>query len=158
MGITFDVDYACEKLSTIQEEALPLLTKHYHEISYHPDLPLDIDWERYESLETSGNFMVFTARTQGKLIGYNAFYILNHGHHKTVKHAIQDAIFIEKDCRGFGKHFIQWCDETLKALGTRIVYQHLSAAHNYGAMLEDQGYTLIDQVYGKRFKQEEKTH
>lgn len=148
------ISFQSESLIDLQEEISPLLVKHFTEISHYPDILLNPDWDRYFALENGGLFKVFTAREEGVLIGYNAFFLNTNAHYKDSKQASQDVIFIDPSRRGFGKLFIQWCDEQLKEMGIQVVYHHLKAKKNFGPMLETIGYELVDLIYAKRLDKE----
>lgn len=66
------------------------------------------------------------------------------------KQAVQDVVFIHPEFRGFGKKFFIYCDDVLKNQKVQVVYHHIKAAHNFGAMLESIGYKLVDLIYAKR--------
>lgn len=143
--------FACECLTDdFISEVSPLLEKHYREISHFHDIALDPDWPIYRMAEANGMYKTYTARLGGKLIGYASFWIKHNAHYKSSLQAVQDVIFIDPTSRGFGSKFIHWCDEQLKALGVQVVRHHLKAAHNWGKILERDGYELEDLIYTKR--------
>lgn len=142
--------FAVEPLEKVQEQIFPLLQMHYKEISAFQDIPLDPDWDRYKKMEELGILVIFTAREEGELIGYNVFFVNTNGHYKGSLQANQDVVFINPKKRGFGKLFLNWCDEQLKTLGVQVCYHHIKAKHNFGAMLESLGYELVDLIYARR--------
>lgn len=140
-----------ERVHDLIEELLPLLKKHWEEIARFKDIPLAPEFERYMVCEDKGGLRVYTARTdEGLLIGYAAFMIHNNVHYRNSLQALQDVIYIDKERRGFGHMFIAWCDEQLKAEKVQVVSHHVKAKHNWGPMLEKQGYELVDLVFQKR--------
>lgn len=143
-----------ESAFDIQEEIKPLLKLHYEEIAHYKDIPLNPDFETYMKLELAGMLRVYTVRTTDEetLIGYNIFFIKENLHYRDSIQAVQDVVFIQKEYRGRGKEFIQWCDERLKSDGVNVVYHHVKAAHNFGPMLEKQGYELMDLIYAKKLQ------
>jgi|6_EtaG_2_1085325.scaffolds.fasta_scaffold02539_2 hypothetical protein len=142
--------YQLEKFGDVIDEALPLVIKHYNEIAHYKDIPLDPDTDMYVKMEKLGILKVFTARKSGELVGYAVFIVKPNPHYKTSVQAIQDVIYIDPACRGFGHKFIIWIDLQLKDMGVKVAYQHVKVAYNFGPMLERIGYKLIDYVYGKR--------
>lgn len=46
------------------DEAMPLIQKHWHEVAFYEDIPLNPDWPLYESANAAGHVVVFTARTE----------------------------------------------------------------------------------------------
>lgn len=145
-----DIIFAQESFNKTFNEALPLVHKHYEEIAHFKDIPLDPDIILYQQFEESGLIRVFTIRKMGILIGYSLYFFRPNPHYKMSLQAVQDVIFIEKEHRGIGSKFIAWCDEKLHSEGVQVVYHHVKVQHNFGPLLERQGYELIDLVYGKR--------
>lgn len=141
--------FAREKLDTYSE-AHALLTAHYQEVAHYQDIELDPDYEGYAALEQAGALRIYTARTDGKLIGY-AVYIVRHNlHYRSSLQAVQDVLFIHQVHRGRGMIFIDWCDQQLKAEGVAVVYQHVKVKLDYGPALAKLGYEPIDHIYGRR--------
>lgn len=129
---------------------MPLIKRHYDEIAHFKDIPLEPDVELYQQLEDTGLTRVFTVRKSNALIGYSLFFVRPNPHYRSSIQAVQDVIFIDKQHRGIGRKFIAWCDERLKYEGVQVAYHHVKNNHNFGPMLERDGYELIDLVYGKR--------
>lgn len=145
-----DNKFAVERFEDIVEELKPLLALHYHEISHYKDIELKPDFESYQKLQNIGALICFTARRDGQLIGYNLFFVRHNLHYMDSKQAVQDVVFIHPEFRGFGKKFFVYCDDVLKSQKVQVVYHHIKAAHNFGAMLESIGYKLVDLIYAKR--------
>lgn len=139
-----------ELIKDIWTEALELLEQHWQEITHFKDIALNPDWSSYFTLEENGIMRCFTVRDDSKLVGYCVYFVRPNMHYKQSVQAVQDVLFIKKDKRGHGREFIQWCDEQLKSEGIQVVYQHVKAAHNWGPMIERQGYELVDLIYAKR--------
>jgi len=142
--------FAVEPLINIKTEIPELYKLHYEEIEWIKSAPVEPDWIKYEIIENNGSLVIFTAREETKLIGYNVFFLSNDLHYSGVKSATQDVLFINPIYRGFGKGFISWCDMQLKQLEVNRVYYHLKLSNNFGPkILEPLGYMPIDIVYGK---------
>lgn len=132
------------------DEMLPLLVKHYKEIAHYQDIPLEPDYDSYIRMEEMDMVRAYTARDEGGLIGYAVFLVRSNIHYKSSKQAVQDVLYIDPSKRGFGYKFIMWCDLQLKADAVQVVYHHAKTEHNFGPLLEKQGYKLIDLIFGKR--------
>ncbi len=140
-----------ERLEDLMHELPPLLSAHYKEVSLDHDIPLDPDWERYLFIEAQSNLFVFTARDlEAKLIGYAIYFVNWNLHYKSSLQAVQDVIYIDKERRGFGRSFIDWCDQQLKESGVQKVYHHVKEEHNFGPMLETLNYKIADVLYARR--------
>lgn len=140
-----------EEFRLVYEEMRPLLEKHWEEIAHYKDIPLNVDEESYNNLDRMQAIRIFTSRdVEGVLCGYAVFFVKHNIHYKDSIQAVQDVIFIHPEKRGFGRDFIAWCDNQLKAEGVQAVYHHIKQAKNWGPMLEKQGYELVDLIYAKR--------
>ena len=146
------VAFAREPLtSALLDEALPLLRAHWAEIAHYPDIPLEVDAQTYERSEAAGIVRCFTARTAGALVGYALFFVRHAPHYASSLQAVQDVVYLAPAVRGgTGFRFIAWCDAQLAAEGVQAVYHHVKRAHDFGPLLERQGYALVDLIYAKR--------
>jgi len=135
-------------------DALPLLVKHWREIATYQDIPLAIDEDRYRSMEKTGNLVIYTARDDGKLIAYSAFFIGQNGHYSTSgPQAVQDVIYLSPEYRGgrLGLTFIKNCDSALTDAGIQVVSQHEKIAHPaLGRILGHLGYKPVERIWVKR--------
>lgn len=148
-----DVRYQVERLAEIWEELQPLFAAHYREISVYPDIPLDMDKERYLQGERAGVLRCYTVRSVGaELVGYAVFIVQRALHYRGSLQAAQDLIFVRRDYRGggVGGGLISYCDEDLAAIGVQVVSHHTKAHHDFGPLLERLGYTLNERAYTRR--------
>ena len=143
-------EFGTANVEAIWPEIYPLFVKHWEEIAHYKNIPLEPDYEKYKEIEKVGMLRIFTAREDGKLIGYCVYFINHNLHYKSTIQALQDVLFVQKEKRGFGMKFIKWCDEQLKNEGVNVVHQHIKKAHNFGPMLERIGYELVDLIYARR--------
>lgn len=140
------------------DEIEPLCDLHWREVAHYPDIPLEPDWSVYAGAERAGTLRVFTVRDEralyyGKpqLVGYAVFFVRANPHYASSLQAVQDILFVLPEVRGsVGYRFLKWCDEQLRAEGVQAVYHHVKQAHNFGRLLERQGYELVDLIYAKR--------
>ncbi len=144
------ITFKREGIASLWDEIQPLLHAHADEVAHFKDIALDPDKDLYHAMEKIGAARVFTARRRdARLLGYSIFFVRRSMHYNSVQ-AQNDIIFIDKQERGFGARFIAWCDEQLRAEGVQVVRHHIKAAHNWGAVVERQGYELEDLIYVKR--------
>ena len=74
MSLAFSV----EAYSDAIEEMRLLYPAHWAEVAHDTDsLPLDVNYERYLSLESAGMLHVAVARQDGRLVGYHIFVVLS---------------------------------------------------------------------------------
>ena len=105
-------------------EADPLIRGHAKEVCDFRGHELDPDLEKYLQMEGAGILRVYTARRGPKLIGYSIYILANHLHYKAVSQANHYLAFIDPLERGFGRSFLEWCEDELKQEGIKMmVYQ-----------------------------------
>ena len=132
------------------EEAKALIANHWKEVAFHKDIPLDPDYEKYKQMEESGSLRCFTARAQGKLVGYSVYFVQTHLHYKQTLYAMQDLMYIDPEYRGRGMAFLDWCDSQMKEEGVQVSMLHVKVNLDYGPALKRIGYEPIDRIYGRR--------
>lgn len=143
--------YGLETIDAVLGEIRPLLESHWDEIAHFREFPLDPAWDEYRKAEDRGALRIFTARCGQTLVGY-LIYVVGPGlHYQSTIQAVQDIYFVMPSCRGgLGRRLLRFADASLKEEGVQVTYQHVKAKHNFGPLLERQGYELIDLIYGKR--------
>lgn len=144
--------FAREDLTTaLISEVSPMLMAHWMEVARYPDMRLDPDWEKYLRIQEHGGLRIFTAREDGRLVGYNAFFVDTHLHYKTWRLASNDVIFINRMERGFGKHFRAFCEMKLKDEGIRVATYHVKREHaGWEKGLERDGFENVERIWVKR--------
>ncbi len=149
------IEYALEPCASLWAELIPLTEAHYAEVGYYRDTyPLDPDYEGYEAAEAAGLVYWYTARVDGKLVGYVNYIVGPNLHYRGSLHAKQDLLFVAREHRNskIGYWLVAHSHHALKAMGVQVVYQHTKVApeHNIGSFFKRLGYELIDEIYGKR--------
>jgi hypothetical protein len=152
------VSFRRESLTdALWSEMQPLLAAHWREIAHFQDIPLEPDREFYRAAERADALRVFTAYTTtgfaavDHLVGYAAYFVKHNPHYASSLQAVQDVVYLDPSVRGgTGYRFIAWCDDQLRAEGVQVVIHHVKAAHNWGKVLERQGYKAVDVLYAKR--------
>lgn len=147
------MNYQAEAFAYAMDEMRPLIEQHYLEIAHYQDIALDPHWHFYC---TSPAVRLFTARDDGRLVGYAIFFVSQNKHYMQSMQAVQDILFVHPDHRGglAGARLIRFCDAQLRDVGCQVVYQHVKSAHNFGPLLERLGYELVDLIYAKRLDKE----
>lgn len=145
-----NVQFNEESYALIKNDARVLFQKHYDEVVKHKDIPLQVHDEAYLALDKYDTFKVYTARKNGILVGYNTYFISDNLHYKNCKQAVQDAIYIDKDHRGFGREFLKYSEDQLKKLGVIIVYGFLKHESPSSSLYYDLNYELSELVFTKR--------
>lgn len=142
--------FTTEKIYRIIPEIEELNKLHHEEVAPYDDIPLNVDWERYIMANINGSYICFTARKEGKLVGYAGFFFGKSLEYSDSLQAKMNNIFIHPDYRGKGARFITWCDTQLKEMGVQVVYHHVKAKNDYGKLLNRLGYDIMNIEYAKR--------
>ena len=79
-----------------------LITGYWEELSPIPHMKLDIDWQRLLDQERAGIYRIWTARVNGTLAGFVAFYVQTHSHYRTALVAIDGGHYLDPAFRDKG--------------------------------------------------------
>lgn len=141
-----------ETLDQAKADGEPLLRRHWIEIAHYLDITYDPQWDKYELLEASGVLRIYTARLDGRLIGYCVFVVGYNLHYRASLEANEDVLFLAPEHRKgrVGLKLIQFVDAQLKAEGVQLVRRHIKFAHDHFPLLERMGYEKIDMIVGRR--------
>lgn len=117
------IAFACEPVSAIWDEAMALATLHAAGTKgFRRNEPFNPSYDRYRSANEQGYFFVFTARDEGKLIGYFGIYVTPSMHSQLLT-AQEDTFFIHPDYRdGFNAiRFIKHVERELTRAGVHEI-------------------------------------
>lgn len=143
--------FARERLTPeLVAEVTPLLQAHWREVATDQDIPLSPRWDLYDAFQEADRIRVYTARIGGRLVGYNAFLLDRHLHYSTSLLATNDVIFIDRTERGFGRRFIAWCADQLRAEGAQVNAYHVKLSHDWSHVLAEQGFEPRETIWVKR--------
>lgn len=145
--------FAREKVQALWPELFPLFEAHYHEIAKYQDIELSPNTEAYEAMENAGVLRWYTARSEGRLIGYASFVVQRHLHYSKSLNATQDLVFLDPAYRGgrTGYRLMRYTEEQLKAEGVQVITHHVKVGHPaLAGLLEFMGYEVMDLVYTRR--------
>lgn len=132
-----------------------LVALHWDEVALDKDtIPLGPDWEGYREDERRGVFKGIAARRDGRLIGYNCFWVMTTRHYRKTLHALNDVLYIDPDERGLaGLLLVMKSERMLGALAPTIKIIYHTKLHGelakVGELLEKLGYRHIENVYAK---------
>lgn len=150
-----EIAYSLENLEQVLASGLEqLLARHWQEVAFYRDIPLEPDWEAYGVVQTSERLRIFTARAAGELVGYCAYFVSRNPHYRSSLQAVQDVLFVAPEYRKtkIGARLILFAEGHLRAEGVQVTYQHskVSAQLDMGPFLERLGYELIETNWAKR--------
>ena len=144
--------YQQEFLSSVSEEIKPLLNSHWEEIALNKDkIKLNPDWEVYQSLENQGKLKIFTARGEGKLVGYFVVVVGVNMHYKDHLFASNDIIYLSPEHRkGFtGIKLIKFAEKCLKEDGVSVLTINTKVHQPFDKLMDFLKFRKIERVYSK---------
>ena len=144
------MDFAHESFINVKNEIKPLLDEHWKEIALHKDSNrLNPDWKGYGRLSDVGGLRIYTAREEGKLVGYFVVLVSRSLHYMDHLFANNDIIFIKKGHRKgtAGIKLIKYAVESLKDEGNTLININSKDHQSFGPVLERMGFEQIESVY-----------
>ena len=150
------ITFGAETIFDVIEEVEPLLRDHYHALAKNQDrVALKPDWDRYVDLQNAGAFFIYTARNDGELVGYSAFFASRHPHYMDLMLVSNDVLWLAESHRTgrTGVRFIRHCEEQIQHRYGKdfALTWHAKAGTALDAMLPRMQYGLQDIVYSKLF-------
>lgn len=147
------MNFQQETLFDVVNEVDELLKLHYEELAMNKDhIKLEPMWDEYASLERMNRFVLYTARNNGVLVGYAAFFVMPHMHYASTRLAVNDVLFLHPDYRKStcGFKFIKYADEMLTESGLvdKIIW-HVKYSLDWSNVLHKLGYADEEKVVGK---------
>lgn len=138
---------------TMREEADALLQQHYQELTLNKEkVKLNVDWDKYQAMETSGSLVSLVARDSGTLVGYAAFFIYQHPHYKDLRVASNDVLFVDVQHRKgttAGLKLIKQSEEFLRSIGVDKITWHVKKSNDWTPILTRMGYAQEEVIMGK---------
>ena len=146
------ISYAIETYQTVQEEMRTLVGEHWEEIAVNKDkIKLNPDWESYEHLSDEGYLGIYTARSNGALVGYFIVVATPNIHYKDHIFGVNDVLFLQKKYRKglTGVKLIKFAEKDLKEKGVSVLVINTKVHTPFDKILERMKYSLIERVYSK---------
>lgn len=146
------MDFALENIANVRREIEPLLEEHYKEIALNKDIiKLNPDWRAYAQLDAINGLRIYTARKDGKLMGYFVVIVSRSLHYKDHLFANNDVIFLAKTARKglTGMKLIKYAIESLKAEGVTKLHVNTKMHQPFDPIMERLGFEEIETVFSK---------
>ena len=146
------ISYAIETYQTVQEEMRTLVGEHWEEIAVNKDkIKLNPDWESYERLSDEGYLGIYTARSNGALVGYFIVVATPNIHYKDHIFGVNDVLFLQKKYRKrlTGVKLIKFAEKDLKEKGVSVLVINTKVHTPFDKILERMKYSLVERVYSK---------
>lgn len=129
-----------------------VLKRHYEEIAHNKqDIKLDPDWARYDAMEQAGNLIAYTARDEGKLVGYSVFFVNYHIHYNSTLVGQNDVLYLLPEYRKgmTGIRLIKYSIAQLEARGVDKIHWHVKFDHDFRVILERLGFVSEEVIVSK---------
>jgi len=146
------ITYQQEFLDAVVSDIKPLLEKHWKEIALNKEkIKLNPNWEAYYNLEAENRLKIFTARDDGKLVGYFVVIVGIHIHYKDHLFANNDVIYLApKYRRGFTLiKLIKFSEKCLKADGVSVLTINTKVHRPFDRLMDFLKFTKVERIYSK---------
>ena len=146
------IEYARERFDDVSDDIPPLLDKHWREIAVNQDkIKLKPIWHKYKQMDADGTIAIFTARDDGKLVGYFVLFVMQHLHYSDHIFAVNDIVYIDPDYRRgmTAARFFKFCEKELTESGVSVMIVNSKEHAPFGKLLERLGFSFTERVYTK---------
>ena len=115
------------------------------------EIKLDPNWEEYGRLDAAGILRIFTARDNGKLVGYFVLMVSQSVHYKAHKFATNDILFVLPDSRAgaTGYKLIKFAEDHCKNDGVSLLMVNTKVHLPFDSLMVGMGFDLIERIYSK---------
>ena len=137
-----------ERLDQYLKEALPLMISNNQEVNLF-GRDLDPDFEAYYALEQNNALKSYILRDQGELVGYCLILLYDHLHHRGMKCAQLDMIYVKPSHRLSGIKLLRYTEEALTKEGVDVFLQGAPGISRLGGILEKMKYNELETIYIK---------
>lgn len=147
-----DVTFQVERMSDLVDEIKPLHVAHWNETEKHRHgQSLSADYAAFVASERAGQYVLFTTRKDGLLIGNCACYLHRSTHTQRLV-ATEDTLFVLKAHRSgrMGIEFFKYCERVLTEIGASEVRLKVSTTNAVDKMLQRQGYEFTAHELSKQ--------
>ena len=144
------ISYATEKMQGLQKEITPLMQEQ-HLVSTPYKLKMNINWKAYFNLCKADMLKAFTARKDGKLVGYLLAFVNTHLHYQDHLVASCDMVYVKPEYRtsGTGYYLIKYAEEQLFNLGVSIFGINTRVDRPFDKLMTRMNYDLQERSYLK---------
>lgn len=146
------IKIAHESLLNVKSELIPLLDKHWELVALNQgEIKLNPNWKEYANLDAAGILRIFTARDNGKLVGYFVLMLSKSIHYQDHLFATNDVIFVLPDSRAgaTGYKLIKFAEEHCREAGVSLMMINTKVHIPFDSLMVGMGFDLIERVYSK---------
>lgn len=138
-------------ISECKEELENLVDDFWEETTVYEQKYAKINWDLYEKLEDSGNFVLYIAEEGSRLCGYNCYIVSECINNTDILQADTAGIFLVNDRRG-GRNalnFLAFSEEQLRLLGVKSITAGVLPKRDYSSLLLRTGYAVAETIFIK---------
>jgi len=146
---------AHECLANVKEDIKPLLETHWEMVALNQGkIKLNPNWEEYARLDAAGILRIFTARHEGKLVGYCVLVISKSLHYQDHIFANNDVTFVLPEYRtgATGYHLMKYAEDHCRDNGVSLMNVNTKVHIPFDSLMLGMGFDLIERIYSKCFK------
>lgn len=146
------ITFQHESLAAVKEELKPLLHEHWHLVAMYQDkIKLNPDWKEYARLDAAGVLRIFTARQDGKLVGYFVLVIQKSLHYSDHYFATNDVIFVKPDSRAnaTGYKLLKYAEDYCRDCGVSLLTINTKVSLPFDKLMTNNGFDYAERVYTK---------
>lgn len=138
--------FSRERMEGIVEEMKPLHQSHWNETEEHRHaMTLNPDYETFIRYERAGRYVLFTLRSEGKLLGNCAMYLDMSAHTQTLI-ATEDTLYLLPEARRgrVAMRFVAYVEESLQQIGAKEINITVKTVNKAGRFFRMLGYRLVE--------------
>lgn len=143
---------AHESLLNVKAELIPLLDKRWELVALNQgEIKLNPNWKEYANLDAAGILRIFTARDDGKLVGYFVLMLSESIHYQDHLFATNDVIFVLPDSRAgaTGYKLVKFAEEYCREAGVSLMMINTKVHIPFDSLMIGMGFDLIERIYSK---------
>lgn len=138
--------FAVERIEEIVEEIKPLHQAHWDETEAHRHgLPFNPDYETFIRYERAGRYVLFTLRSEGKLLGNCAMYLDKSTHTQTLISTEDTLYLLPKARKGrAASYFVAYVENSLRQIGVKEISITVKTVNKAGRFFLLLGYRHVE--------------
>jgi hypothetical protein len=145
------INYQEEDYFTVIDEIINHLANLNDEAGQFEDFEIKPHWGAYDYLATAGAMRIYTARVEGNLVGFAAFFITPHHYYTDKLVAQSDVVYMVPEYRGKDSmELVKFSEDSLwKEDNIAAVNIAVSMKRDWSGMLQHLQYHKTCEVYTK---------
>jgi GNAT superfamily N-acetyltransferase len=145
--------FSVERFQDVYDELLPLLHRHYDEISLHKYQGYDLkpNIALYRAMQDADQLMMMIGRLEGSIVAYFVAFVRPSIHYADCMEAAGDIFYCAPDRRGalIGLQLFEAVEQELKRRGVRCLMAGEKIAYPAGPLFERRGFEPIERKWCK---------